>query len=665
MSKYLLLFCFLQIPLFAFSQQKFDNLEYSKNILNFKGASTKSDDRSSLVFTDKGAWFGFGFLEPGISKIGFSGPFLLTEQNGFWLSPDYFFLILHNDGPHLAIDWSKDKLSQKSYNSHLEQVFQSDKVAVKQELLFQSGHTAIMRTRITNLDSTEKKYKYYYVCNSLPNNFSIFESHSRLKITSDKSNALGYISFLNQKPEFNDKNNKTISSPLILSLKPNESYDDIIGITFIYPQYNTEMELKKLDDLNFDFLLDSLKKDKDSQLQKLISRKKKIYSDDKYSKLISKCVLTLQTNHRIAAEGLHHQGLFPSYNSNYFNGFWAWDSWKHAAALALFDPELAKDQVRAMFDYQQADGFIPDCIFPDTIHESNNYRNTKPPLSAWAVWKIYTETVDKDFLKEMYPKIIKYHNWWYENRDHDNDRIAEYGSADGSLVAAKWESGMDNAVRFDDSKILKNKDNAYSLDQESVDLNSFLYLEKTLLGKMAKILNLKNESKAFQSEAKSLKSRIQVQFWDDEKGWFFDTSLDGLIKNENMGSEGWIPLWTEVADKHQARSLKDKMINEQFFNTFVPLPTLSAHNPEFKPDNGYWRGPVWIDQSWFGINGLEKYGFREEAEKLAHKLIHNAEGVLDTGKAIRENYQPLNGKGLEAQNFSWSAAHYLMLIMKD
>ena len=68
----------------------------------------------------------------------------------------------------------------------------------------------------------------------------------------------------------------------------------------------------------------------------------------------------------------------------------------------------------------------------------------------------------------MYPKLKKYHNWWYENRDHDKDGLAEYGSTDGSLIAAKWESGMDNAVRFDDSKILKNKDNAYSLDQESL-----------------------------------------------------------------------------------------------------------------------------------------------------------------------------------------------------
>lgn len=70
-------------------------------------------------------------------------------------------------------------------------------------------------------------------------------------------------------------------------------------------------------------------------------------------------------------------------------------------------------------------------------------------------------------------------------RDHDGDGLCEFGSTDGSLIAAKWESGMDNAIRFDDSKILKNSEGAFSLNQESVDLNAYLYAEKEYLSKLA------------------------------------------------------------------------------------------------------------------------------------------------------------------------------------
>ena len=59
----------------------------------------------------------------------------------------------------------------------------------------------------------------------------------------------------------------------------------------------------------------------------------------------------------------------------------------YAFALADFAPELAKNQVRAMFDYQMDNGMIIDCIYTD-IRE-NNARDSKPPLAAWAVNKIF------------------------------------------------------------------------------------------------------------------------------------------------------------------------------------------------------------------------------------------------------------------------------------
>lgn len=31
---------------------------------------------------------------------------------------------------------------------------------------------------------------------------------------------------------------------------------------------------------------------------------------------------------------------------------WTWDSWKQAVATANFDGELAKNNIRALFDYQ-------------------------------------------------------------------------------------------------------------------------------------------------------------------------------------------------------------------------------------------------------------------------------------------------------------------------
>jgi len=330
--------------------------------------------------------------------------------------------------------------------------------------------------------------------------------------------------------------------------------------------------------------------------------------------------------------------------------------------LSYYDADLAKNQIKAMFDFQSEDGFVVDCVYRDTTIEAHNYRDTKPPLSVWAVVKIFEKDNDLEFVKEMYPKLKKYHSWWYNKRDHDKDGLCEYGSTDGTLIAAKWESGMDNAIRFDDSKILKNEESAYSLDQESVDLNAYLYAEKLYLAQLAEAIQENQDVNVYKNEAKILKIRIQNQFYDSVDGWFYDTNLEGSNFIKGEGSEGWIALWANAATQDQAEAVKIKMMNPEKFYTKVPFQTMSADHPKFNPLNGYWRGPNWLDQAYFGVKGLRNYGFNNEADRATVKILEGAEGVLGKGKSIRENYHPITGEGLNAQNFSWSAAHIIMLL---
>lgn len=92
------------------------------------------------------------------------------------------------------------------------------------------------------------------------------------------------------------------------------------------------------------------------------------------------------------------------------------------------------------------------------------------------------------------------------------------------------------------------------------------------------------------------------------------------------------------------------------FNTKVPLPAFTADHPKFNPKDGYWRAPVWIDQFYFGIKGLEKFGYNSLANEMKNKLWQNAEGMMND-LPLYENYHPLTGEGLNAINFSWTAPY--------
>lgn len=369
-----------------------------------------------------------------------------------------------------------------------------------------------------------------------------------------------------------------------------------------------------------------------------------------YDRIAVKSIVTLISNWRTNRGGLLHEGVIPSHAVDYFIGFWAWDSWRFSVALAKFAPDLAKNNIRAMFDYQLPDGMIIDCIY--TNPEENNARCSKPPLASWAVDEVFKQTQDTAFVREMYPQLLVYHRWWYEKRDHDKNGICEFGSTDGTTEAAAWESGMDNAIRFDNAKMVKNADDAWSFDQESVDLNGYLALDYKLLKKFATLTNQPFEEKDYTAN-------VAAYFFDEESGFFFDRRLsDGSFVKEE-GCEAYIPFWTGIASPQQMERALSILTDTAKFSTYIPFPTVAADNPKFMP-KGYWRGPIWLDQTYFAIKGLRNYGQNKLADNYTRQVFDRLQGLKENAP-IHENYGTHTGECLKAPHFSWSSAHLLMM----
>ncbi len=224
---------------------------------------------------------------------------------------------------------------------------------------------------------------------------------------------------------------------------------------------------------------------------------------------------------------------------------------------------------------------------------------------------------------------------------------------------------MDNAIRFDKATMVQNSQTAWSFNQESVDLNAYLYAEKKFLSALAKVLHEDGLAEKFEKEMPSLKSKLQNNFYDAQSKYFYDYNFkaDTLVKV--IGPEAWTVLWAGAATNEQAKTVVEKIMDAAHFNTYLPFPTISASNPNFSPENGYWRGLVWIDQAYFALTGMRKYGYKKEAQQMQKKLFAHAQGLFEKQQPIRENYNPINGYGKNAQNFSWSATHLLLLLRQE
>jgi len=579
-------------------------------------------------FTDAGSWYGFTPPSDGKWVNGFCGPYHLDMNRRQWISESLVKVCFEDDD--CATVYQPDTVIY--YPGELYMAASSEKGKIEQELIFINASTALLSLRSEHKSLfrlSGEAAQEGVNCETVKNSFLITDLTGE-GVAVTFSPETGILA--------SEKGYKTLSS------LPGEAH---VVISFFTDQASQMAALNKATSVLAD--IKTYKERTNRRWEGYLQKALRTDMPEAYNRIAAKAVVTLISNWKSARGDLFHDGVIPSHGVGYFMGFWGWDSWKHAVALARFAPELAKDQVRTMFDYQTPEGMIIDCIYSDA--SENNDRDSKPPLAAWAVDAIYEATRDTAFVKELYPKLLAYHRWWYNYRDHNGNGICEFGSCDGTLEAAAWESGMDNAIRFDQAVMVKNSNNAWSMDQESVDLNGFLALEYRLLKKMAAIVG-----EDFNEPDRT--SRVADYFFVEDPGFFFDKRLDNTFVKEE-GTEACIPLWAEIASKEQAAACHRLFIDTTKFATYIPFPTIAADNPKFMPA-GYWRGPIWLDQVYFGISGLRKYGYQEDADRFTRQVFDRLQGLKGTGP-IHENYDTHNGATLKAPQFSWSSAHLLML----
>lgn len=570
------------------------------------------------LFSDQGSWMGFVPPDKTKSLNGFCGPFSI--YNRYWFAQSLVVV------KPLDINiTSKCHINTAYYPGEL----QLNEGSIRQSLIFSDASTAIVR-----IDNPNNR-RLLIGSVGVNDNVRLINNGKSIKFVhpSGESVVLNVSDGINLNISGNEYTAETSASV---------SY---VSMTF----YSDSTDYKAL---SLNTIIPTAFHDNSVRWNYYLSKVLRNDMPKEYNRIAVKALVTLISNWRVPRGGLIHQAIVPSHSSDYFVGWWSWDCWRFSAALASVTPKLAEDNIRAIFDYQLADGMVPDCIHVDT--KNNNLRDTKPPLCAWAVNEVYKQTHDTAFVCEMYPKLEAYYKWWFAKRDHDHNGICEFGSCDGTLEAAAWESGMDNAIRFDGCVMLKNGDNAWSLNQESIDLNSYLVNEYRCLQKLAVVAGR-------QFLMSDMSNKVGKYFFDSKIGFFCDRRIGTKNFIEQPGCEGYVPLWTGIASKDQFHKVLKLLVNPNKFSTYIPFPTVAADNPKFNP-KGYWRGPIWLDQTYFAISGLRRYGENSLADKYTDQVFVRLKGL--TGNApIYENYDTHTGIGVAEQSnqFSWSAAHLLML----
>lgn len=431
--------------------------------------------------------------------------------------------------------------------------------------------------------------------------------------------------------------------------------------------------------------------------------------------LFDACVAVLQENDR----GDHTQpasGMYPHQ--------WLWDSCFIAIGLRHVDVERAQREIESLFRAQWANGMLPHIIFnngkayrldrdmwrswvspfsPDT-HVTSGI--TQPPLLAEAIWLVgekLSKTERVQWFKKLLPGLIRHHEWLYAERDPHHEGL--------TLQIHPYETGLDNTPpwmlqlhehskpwwidviefthvdrainlirrdirhappgqRMTNIEALmywdvirrfrrKNWDINRILHRtlfciEDISFNSILIRNNTRLQKIAEVARVKLPEQL--EDNISLSKKALMSLWDEQTGQFFsrDFITHTLIPEPSIG--GLLPLYAGGLKKDVSARLIELLTDHRKFWLHHPVPSVPMNSKYFSAER-YWQGPSWVNTNWLLINGLKRAGQSDLADELALKTVD-----LVARAGASEYFSPIDGRGLGASNFSWTAALVIDLL---
>lgn len=282
---------------------------------------------------------------------------------------------------------------------------------------------------------------------------------------------------------------------------------------------------------------------------------------------------------------------------------WLWDSVFHALGMRHLDVDIAKQFISAMFEFQEADGLIPHSGDPSANHPVL----TQPPVLSLAMRLINETSPDPQWIAELAPKLERYIEWIFANRDSDGAGLVEWAIS-GDVNCRSGESGMDNSPRFD---------GAIQLD--APDFNAYLAFECESLA-----LFLPERADYWMGHRNRLCKLMNERLWSDEVNLYVDYDVVGNKRTDVMSSAGFLPLYCGAASAEQAAKMVKHLTDPETFGTPLRIPSIAKSNvAAYKKD--MWRGPVWTNINYMVALGLERYGYHDLARSIMQDTMREQE----------------------------------------
>jgi alpha,alpha-trehalase len=350
--------------------------------------------------------------------------------------------------------------------------------------------------------------------------------------------------------------------------------------------------------------------------------------------------------------------LVPSYEESHsfdFNELYYWDSYFMVQGMLDEDhKELVMGILEDLISLYKRYHIIPN--------GSRTYLTgrSQPPFLTSFIWDVYeTYNPGKQWLKENIEIAMdEYHTVWMGTKK-PNERLVYQGLSryyDINYIddLAEAESGWDMTPRF----------NRRALNYLPIDLNSLLYKYEADFARSAEVIGDKQAEKSWRKAMNQRSNTVNKLMWDKKSSLFYDYNFtkDKLSRSASLAS--FYPLWSGMLDEAQAKKLVKSLSRFEFKGglSTTDSPTLNRFTPYSIPMQ--WAYPNgWSPLHFIVVKGLQRYGYNDEARRIAMKWIKtnldwfNANHVfIEKYNVVKPKEPPASGLYPSQTGFGWTNA---------
>ncbi len=252
------------------------------------------------------------------------------------------------------------------------------------------------------------------------------------------------------------------------------------------------------------------------------------------------------------------------------------------------------------------------------------YYGTVEATILWIITlaEAYHWNADPRLLDDCQAPLEAALTWIDKYGDFDGDGFVEYATrSKQGLRNQGWKDSGDSIVYPDGSQV----EPPIAL----CEVQGYVYDAWQRAAGIYEIWGKSEQAQQLRLKAEQLYQRFNDRFWMEDEG-FYCLGLDGHKQQiQSISSNPGHLLWSGIVPSERAEQMVQRLFQPDLWCGWG-VRTLSAKNPAYNPIS-YQLGSVWPHDNGFIAAGLKRYGYHQEANRIAEGIF-TAAGYFEAGR---------------------------------